>query len=117
MSLFRTPVSLGGRTDVRILSRLFVRVILHTYHLEPLQAQTLAIYRRMARSLIHAQWRPALQMTIIKDSQSNHLHPSPGSHSNIFFFSLNGYPEEEAALWCTKRKAIPHLSYRISCAF
>lgn len=87
MSLFCTSVSLRGRVDVRILSRLFVRMILHTYLLEPLQAQTLAIYRRMARSLIHAQRRPALQMTIIKDSQSNHLPPSPGSHSNILFLS------------------------------
>lgn len=53
--------------------------------LAALQAQTFAINRKIACSLIQAQCRLTLRVTIIKDSQSNHLRPSLDSHSMLFF--------------------------------
>lgn len=75
--------------------------------LPALQAQTFAIYRKIARSLIQAQLRLVLQMTIIKDSRSSCLLPTLDGRSNSC---------EGSVLWCTVRTPILHLSHIIPSA-
>lgn len=71
--------------------------------LPALQAQTFAIYIKIAPSLVHVQWRLVLEMPIMKDSQSNHLLPSLDSH-------LNSWEWYGRVLWCTIGTPVLHLS-------